>query len=122
MVEVSKELNEILNTRPHTEEELLKTQKNRVLRMPGSWETLGAVGGSINQIVQYGLPDNYYDTYPQKIKNLKLQNVSDAAKEILKPDKLIWVVVGDRAKIETGIKELGYGEIQAIDADGNIVQ
>jgi len=29
------------------------------------------------------------------------------------------VVVGDRAKIESGVRELNFGEIRFIDADGN---
>jgi zinc protease len=32
---------------------------------------------------------------------------------------LIWIVVGDRAKIEAGIRELNLGEIRFIDANGN---
>jgi zinc protease len=34
----------------------------------------------------------------------------------------VWVVVGDRAKIEAGVRELGFGEIRLIDAEGNPVQ
>ena len=44
-----------------------------------------------------------------------------AAKQVVHPDNLIWVVVGDRAKIEAGIRDLGYGEIRFIDADGNAI-
>jgi zinc protease len=31
---------------------------------------------------------------------------------------MVWVIVGDRAKIEQGIKDLGIGKIHFIDADG----
>jgi hypothetical protein len=31
------------------------------------------------------------------------------------------VVVGDRSKIEAGLKELGYGEIKYIDPDGAVI-
>jgi hypothetical protein len=31
------------------------------------------------------------------------------------------VVVGDRAKIEPKIRELGFAEIHVIDGDGNII-
>jgi zinc protease len=44
--------------------------------------------------------------------------VAGAAKIVVHPDNLIWVVVGDLAKIEPGIKELGLGEIRLLDADG----
>jgi zinc protease len=33
----------------------------------------------------------------------------------------VWVIVGDRAKIEAGIRELKLGEIKVVDADGNVV-
>jgi zinc protease len=68
--------------------------------------------------VQYGLPEDYYETYAGKVRALKTSDVSDGAKAIVHPDNLIWVIVGDRAKIEAGIKELGLGEIRLLDADG----
>jgi zinc protease len=32
---------------------------------------------------------------------------------------VVWVVVGDRAKIEASIRELRLGELKFLDADGN---
>ena len=40
----------------------------------------------------------------------------------MRPENIIWVVVGDRAKIEAGIRELNLGEIAFLDADGNPVE
>jgi zinc protease len=34
---------------------------------------------------------------------------------------MIWVVVGDRAKIEAGVKELNLGEVRSMDADGKVM-
>jgi hypothetical protein len=31
---------------------------------------------------------------------------------------MIWVIVGDRSKIESGVRELNLGEFQVIDTDG----
>jgi zinc protease len=31
---------------------------------------------------------------------------------------MIWVVVGDREKIEAGLRALNLGEVRVIDADG----
>ncbi len=122
MVELSKELKGILSSRPVTNEELTKDKGNQILQLPGSWETMGAIMGSINQIVSFGLPDNYFQTYSGKIQDLKLEQVSEAAKKVIHPDNLVWVVVGDRSKVEAGIRELGLGEIRLIDADGNVVK
>lgn len=121
MAEITKELNDVIGSRPPTAEEFKKTRTNRILQLPGSWETNGAVGGSISDIVRFGFPDDYYDTYPEKIRKLKLNEISTAAKTVVHPGNLIWVVVGDREKIEPGIKELGYGQIRLLDGDGNVL-
>ncbi|MGB2869878.1 MAG: insulinase family protein, partial [Bacteroidota bacterium] len=122
MVEMSKELQGILNTKPATADELAKVQSSMTLELPGSWETNNAVGGSIGDLVRYGLPDDYYATYPKTIRSLSLSDISGAAKEIVHPDALVWVVVGDRSKIEAGVKDLNYGELHFIDGDGNVIQ
>ena len=36
------------------------------------------------------------------------------------PESVSWVVVGDREKIEAGLKELGLGEVRLLDADGKV--
>ena len=45
-------------------------------------------------------------------------DIADVANTVIHPDNLVWVVVGDRAKIEAGIRELNMGEVRVIDADG----
>lgn len=122
MMEVSKELHDILGERPATAEELAKAQSNQTLQLPGSWETNGAVAGSIADIVRFGLPDDYFSTYAQKVQALNDGDIANAAKKILHPDKLVWVIVGDREKIEAGVRELNYGDLHFIDADGNLVE
>ena len=120
-IELGKELREVLSTKPITDEETAKAVSNQTLELPGSWETMNAVGASIADIVRYGLPDNYYQTYAEKVRQLKTPQLSAAAQKVLVPDKLVWVIVGDRSKIEAGIRELNLGEIHLIDSDGNPV-
>ncbi|MGD9899804.1 MAG: M16 family metallopeptidase, partial [Calditrichaceae bacterium] len=121
MVEIEKELKDITGTRPPTMEEFTKNQQSQILELPGKWETVGAVGNSISDIVQYGYPNDYYDTFAMKVRDLNLDQISVAAKKVVHPEGLVWVVVGDRSKIESGIKELGFGEIHMLDADGKII-
>ncbi len=122
MVELNKELRDILGPRPATADELAKVQSNMTLELPGSWETNNAVNGSIAEMVRFGYDDDYFETFIKKIKNLNLDNIANAAKIVVHPDNLIWVVVGDRSKIEAGIRELGYGEVKLIDSDGKVIQ
>ena len=122
MIEVNKELHGIVGSRPATADELKRVQESMTLELPGSWETARAVGTTIVNMVTYGLPQDYYDTYPSKVRALTLQDINNAAKEADHPDNVVWVVVGDRSKIEQGVKDLKFGEVRFIDSDGNPVK
>ena len=118
LAEMSKEFRGIVGDKPISADELARIQANETLSLPGSRETLNEVSASILELVQYGLPDDYYETYAGKVRALKTSDTSDAAKNIVHPDQMIWVVVGDRSKIEAGVKELGLGEMKFLSPDG----
>jgi zinc protease len=122
MVEVDKELRGILGKTPITSDELTKAQESQTLELPGRWETMGAVAASIGDIVRFGLADDYFTTFPEKVRRLSVDDLVKAAQEVVHADGVAWVVVGDRAKIELGIRSLGWGEIQLLDADGKPVK
>jgi zinc protease len=121
LIEANKELRGILSDKPVTADELAKTQANETLKLPGSRETLDALEASIDDQVQYNLPDDYYQTYGAKVRALTVPDVEAAAKTVVHPDNFIWIVVGDRAKIEPGIKELNLGELHEMTPDGKIL-
>jgi zinc protease len=121
MAEIRKELVNYLGENPATDEEIAKVKANNTLSLPGRWETAAAVLRDIGEIVTYDLPDNYWDTYADQVRNVSPAEIGIAADKIIKPDNLTWVVVGDRAKIESRIRELELGEITFLDADGNEV-
>jgi zinc protease len=121
LTEVANELRAIAHSRPVTPEELAKAQANLTLSLPGQWETIGAVGASMEEIVRFDLPHDYYSTFASNVRALQVADLATAARETVQPDKLVWVVVGDRAKIEAGIRELNLGPLQFLDADGRPV-
>ncbi|MEX2264461.1 MAG: pitrilysin family protein [Bryobacteraceae bacterium] len=121
LVELNKEFREILRERPPTQEELQRAQDQMTLRLPGRRETLSGVDDSIAEIVRYGLPDDHWETYPKKVRELTTRDLVTSAERLIHPGRLMWVVVGDRSKIETGVRELSLGELRLIDADGNLV-
>ena len=121
LVELDRELRGIVKDRPIQPDELSRSQASLTLTLPGSWETMSALAGAIGNIVTFGLDDRYYDTFADKVRAQTIENVTRAAAEVVHPDKLVWVVVGDRSKIEPGIRELKLGEIRLIDTDGKPV-
>jgi zinc protease len=118
VIEMDKEFKGILASQPITDAETELAKSQRVQRLPGSWETQGSVVASIANIVRYNRPDDYYQTYAQKVTELTSGQLQDTAKEIVHPEQLTWIVIGDRAKIEPGLRELGWGDVQILNADG----
>jgi zinc protease len=122
MVELIKEYKGIVDGKPVTPEELKDEQTNLTLAQPGNFETAQQLSGGYGTILQYGLPEDYYNTFTQKVLAVTPEIANETAKKYILPDHLIWVVVGDMSKVESGIRELNLGEVHKIDADGNPVQ
>jgi len=118
MQEIQKELAGIIGARPVTADELAAAKGSLTLALPGRWETGNAIAGSIVEVETFGLGAGYHDAYAGKVQALTPEQVAVAAK-FIDPDQVIWVVVGDRSKIEKGLAELGLGAPVLLDADGN---
>jgi len=122
MVELVKEYNDIVGSKPITEEELKDEQNNATLALPGTFETVLQLAGAYGTILQYGLPEDYFNTFTQNAMALNTAGANEIAKKFIQPKHLVWVVVGDMSKVEAGVRELKLGEVHKIDADGNPVQ
>jgi zinc protease len=119
--EVVKELRTIVGDKPLTADELTKVQQQLTRSLPGRWETIGSVQASIAEIVQFDLPLDYYDKYAGAVRGLQLAQVNTVAKDLIHPQAFVWVIVGDRSKIEEGVRSLNLGPLQLLDADGKLV-
>jgi zinc protease len=122
MVEIKAELEGILGKKPVTQDEFSNAKNSIVLGLPGQWETMGRVLGSLEDLVEYGLPDDYYQKYPGLVQKLSIADLTKAAAKTIHPDGVVWIIIGDRAQIEPKIKELGFTQVTVIDADGNVVK
>jgi len=120
-VELVKEYKNIAGEKPITADELKDEQNNTTLGLPGTFETVQQLSGAYGNILQFGLPEDYYDTFTQKALALTPDNANEIAKKYILPGHLVWVVVGDMSKVESGIRELNLGEVHKIDADGKPV-
>jgi len=122
LVELVKEYNSIVGDKPITAAELKDEQDNATLALPGTFETVLQLSGAYGTILQYGLPEDYYNTFTQKAMAVTDSGANEIAKKYIQPKHLVWVVVGDMSKVESGIRELNLGEVHRVDADGNAVQ
>jgi len=120
--EIRKELEGILGKKPITADEFGNAKKSQTLQLPGLWETMTAVEQSLTEMVRFGLSDDYYKQYPQRVRQLGIEDLNRAALKVIHPKSVQWIVVGDRAAIEPKIRELGIADIFVIDGDGKPVK
>lgn len=122
VTEIRKEISEFTSTRPATKEELEKVKTNQVLKLPGQWETNSSVNSSVRNLIRYNLPDDYYQKYDQNVRTLSVDDIRKVSNQVVKPEKMNWFMVGDRAEIISKLDELGFDSIIEIDADGNMLK
>jgi len=116
------EFKDIVGKKPIKDDELAKVQSNVTLALPGRFETVGQVANGYNTILEYNLPEDYYNTYTARVMAVTPATANEVAKKYVQPGHLVWLIVGDMSKVEAGIRALNIGEVHKIDADGNPVQ
>ncbi|HXI85981.1 MAG TPA: pitrilysin family protein [Parvularculaceae bacterium] len=117
LIELGKELAAINAVKPPTTDELQRTILNETRSLPGSFETSDDVLGSLQSSARFGRPWNYPATLKGKFEALKIPDVKAAAGEVVHPEGLVWVIIGDRSKIEAGVRSLNLGPVEVRSAD-----
>ncbi|MES2443947.1 MAG: pitrilysin family protein [Pseudomonadota bacterium] len=121
MREMATILGGIGKDRPIDTAELATARDNLTLGLGNDWATSAGIASYLIDQSAARLPDDYYAHYPAAITGVSLDAANSAASSIV-GHPLIWVVVGDRAKIEAAIRALDIGEVLVVDADGNALR
>ena len=114
MIEIVNEYAAYLTTAPITEDELAKGKASKTLRLPGQFETLGALKSGVSGIVTYNRDLDYLNQLPQLLDEPSLMDVQEMAQTYIKPDQWTWLIVGDLDKIEEPIRNLNLGTVKVI--------
>jgi predicted Zn-dependent peptidase len=75
--------------------------------LPNKFETNGQVLGAIASNERLGRPDDYDRKLPALYRSIDAKALEAEAAEYLQPDGLTFVVVGDKAKVEAQLKDVG---------------
>jgi zinc protease len=118
MLEIRKELREVLSGRQPSEAELKFAKDSIAIALPGNNETSDDIANSYGDILTFGLKDSYWNDYVGDVSALTTADVNKSAGRLIYPDALTWVVVGDLAKIEARVRALDLGEVTVIGTDG----
>jgi zinc protease len=85
---------------------------------PIRYETTGAIARALAAMRIYGLSEDYFDVYRERVLSVTPADVLRVAREHLRPDNLQLLAVGDPDAIRGQLEELGAGPLTVYDADG----
>src|SRR4029079_11883187 len=103
MVEIRKELRDIIGTRKPDDAELKFAKDSIAIALPGNNETSDEIADSYGEILTFGLKDSYWNDYVADLAKLTPADVNASSGKLVHPDALTWVVVGALAKIEEAL-------------------
>lgn len=102
----------LLRSEGPTQEELGNTINYLTGIMPLELQTTDQLAGKLSELFVYGLPDNYFATYRDRIAAVTLEDAVRVGRQHIQPERFTYVVVGDPAIIEEPLKSLELGPIQ----------
>jgi zinc protease len=79
---------------------------------PIRYETTRAVAAAIATATVYGLGDDYYTVYRERVRAVTAADVQRAAQQHLHPESMLVVAVGDAPAIRESLAALDIGAIQ----------
>jgi zinc protease len=88
---------------------------------PIRYETTDAIAAALGNLVIYGLPDDYFDRYRERVRAVTATDVLAAARAHLHPERMQIVAVGDPGIVRSPLEKLGIGPVAVYDTEGNLV-
>lgn len=97
--------------RPVPRPELERAQNYEALGFPSAFQSVRGIAANLEEIATYDLPRDFFNRYVDGILAVTQRDVQRVARQYVQPDRFVVVVVGDRQKIEAGIRALNLGPV-----------
>ena len=86
------------------------------------FQTTAQTAGTMSELFVYDLPLDYFGTLPKRIEGVNVPEIQRVANQYLRPEAMVVVAVGDRAKIEPELQKLKLAPVSVRDYGGNPVK
>jgi predicted Zn-dependent peptidase len=84
---------------------------------PLRFETTGGVTVAIEPLAIYDLPDDYWQTYRASLESVGANDVLSTARELIHPDQLLILAVGDASQIRDEVAAADLGPLEVVQPD-----
>ena len=90
-----------------TPQELERTINGNTRQLAGGYETSAQILGALRSNALYGRPDDYQETIASRTRALTAAQMDEAARQVIRPDQFVWIVVGDASVVRPQLEALG---------------
>lgn len=104
-----------------TDKELEFAKSSITKKFPMNFETYRQIVSSVSGKILFELPDDYFETYIQKINSVSKREVEEMALKSIKNDELTIILVGDKNILMPKITDLGF-DISEVNMNGDLIE
>ena len=97
--------------------ELAKARDYRALSYPAPFATVGGTAARVGDLWLDGLPDDTFARYGADTRAVSEADLARVAETYVTPEAVVVVLVGDRAAIEAGVRQLDLGPVEVVSVE-----
>ena len=101
---------------PFEDLEMSEARSFQVGVFPLRFESTGGIAAAIEPIAIYGLAEDFWQTYRDKLEAVTSVDAHNAAIELIRPDELLILAVGDARVIRGDVEALGIAPVEVVPA------
>ena len=99
---------------PPAEDELREVRDFLVGVFPLRFESTAGIAAAIEPLAVYGLPDDWWHAYRSRLEAVTTGNVQAVARELIRPDDALILVVGDASKVAEELRAADLGPVEVV--------
>lgn len=107
---------ERIRDEPPTEDELREVRNYLVGVFPLRFESTHGIAAAIEPLAVYDLPDDWWHAYRSRLEAVTVDDVQRVARELIGPDEMLIVVVGDAVSWVDDLRAAGLGPVEVTPA------
>lgn len=122
IAELLAELDALQNDKPFEDAELQAVRNETIRSLPMSLNTTRATLGYLVEAGKFKLPDDDIEERASRFEQVTVDSMNEVFGDEIDHKSLVWIVAGDLAEIEDGIRALNLGPVEVWDVDGNVLR
>jgi zinc protease len=99
---------------PVPADELDRGKNYVALRFPAGFQTVGQIASALDDLYVFDLPMDYIARYVDRLLAVDQSDVRQVARKYIDADNMVIVIVGDREKVEAGLRALDLADVEVM--------